>query len=180
LVDAVEWNTLPLDDQVTALRQLAFLENLAKRPHGAEEYLRRARDLPVRPEEKADIVIELVRLQRDAYSIDRAINELLSAMALLEPDDVVGEARLQETLGGLRLDAGDKDAARAAFGAALEAFRRLDDRAGQVRALIGAVQTDVGYHSENVAFWEAQRLLSRLRGPEADLLRRQLDEVDPR
>ncbi len=182
LVDAVEWNTLPLDDQVTALRQLAYLESDADRHHGAEEYLRRAWDVAVRPEDKVDIVIELTRLQRDVLGVNQATVEVLSALQVLDPDDLIGLARLQETLGGFRLEAGDHLSARDAFWKALETFRRLGDRQGEVRVLIGltAAFHALGDVRDLEAWNEARRLLARLRGPEAELLRRQLDAVDPK
>ncbi|MDX8035459.1 AAA family ATPase [Lentzea sp. BCCO 10_0856] len=182
LVDAVEWNTLSLDDQVTALRQLAYLESVAGRQHGAEDYLRRAHDLAVRPVDKIDIVIELGRLQRDAFGVDQAIRELSSVRMTLDPGNLIGEARLAETLGNLHFDNDDPESARSAFVEALEIFRRLGDRAGEVRALIGLVSvfrvTDPIQAAQ--ASGDARRLLTRLRGPEADLLRRQLDAVKPK
>lgn len=176
LVNAVEWNTLPLDDQVTALRQLAYLESVAGRPHGAEEYLKRARDLPVSPMDRADIIIELTRIRRDAFGLHQAISGLVSEP--LEPDDVVVRARLNEKLGNLRLEADEKLRAWEAFTAALVAFRRLGDRAGEVRALIGLAAAEPA--RSEVHREEARRLLTKLRGPEADLLWRQLDAVDPK
>lgn len=182
LVGAVERNTLPPDDQVTALRQLAYLESTAGRHHRAEEYLRRARDVALRPEDKVDIVIELTRLQRDALGVSQATVEILGALQELDHGDLIGTARLQETLGGLRLETGDHLSARDAFWKALETFRRLGDRQGEVRVLIGLT---AAFHAlddvRDVEAWnEARRLLTRLRGPEAELLRRQLDAVDPK
>ncbi|MGW4212170.1 KGGVGR-motif variant AAA ATPase [Lentzea sp. NPDC004789] len=176
LVDAVEWNTLPLDDQVIALRQLAYLESVAGRPHGAEEYLQRARDLPVRPEDTVDILIELTRIRRDAYGVGSAISALESEV--FEHRDFVGYARLGETLGNLRLEAHRPDSAAEAFMSALAVFRRHGDRAGEVRALIGLIAADPA--RSNVRQEEARRLLTKLRGPEADLLWRQLDAADPK
>ncbi|WP_143467041.1 KGGVGR-motif variant AAA ATPase [Lentzea kentuckyensis] len=178
LVDAVEWNSLPLDDQVTALRQLAYLETVAGRQRGAEEYLRRARDVAVQSEDKADIVIELARLRG---GLD-AIHEIATALQSLDSNELVARARLLEALGNHYLDTAQSEPAREAFSDAYEAFRRLDDRAGQVRALIGLTMA-LRFSDIEVArqTWdEARRLLTRLRGPEADLLRRQLDAVEPK
>lgn len=176
LVDAVEWNTLPLDDQVIALRQLAYLESVADRPHGAEEYLQRARDLPVRPEDRADIVIQLTRVRREAFGLGRAITAL--ELEPIEPDDLVGTARVKETLGNLRLEAHRPETAASAFWDALAAFRRLGDRAGEVRTLMGLAAADPA--QSGVHLREARRLLTKLRGPEADLLWRQLDALEPK
>ncbi|MEV6237352.1 hypothetical protein [Lentzea sp. NPDC051838] len=179
LVDAVEWNTLSLDDQVTALRQLAFLESTAGRHHGAEDYLRRALALPVAREDKADIVVELTRMKRDAFGLNEAIATLQS----VEPDVPVVEARLKEKLGNLLLEAGDEGAAQDAFSDAQDAYRRLGDRAGEVRVLIGlwtAYRREGSHDEANRYRSEARRLLSRLRGPEADLLWRQLEAVEPK
>ncbi|HEX8864551.1 MAG TPA: tetratricopeptide repeat protein [Lentzea sp.] len=181
LVQAVEWNTLPLDDQVTALRQLAYLESVARRHHGAEDYLRRALDLQV--DDKADIVIELTRLKRDAFGPEEAITTLESAAGALDPGDVAGAARLKEKLGNLRLETEEAEEALEAFEDALTSYRRLGDRAGEVRALIGlgAAYRDEGEVEDWHRHWaEARRLLTRLRGPEADLLWRQLEAFDPK
>ncbi|MGW6935457.1 KGGVGR-motif variant AAA ATPase [Lentzea sp. NPDC054927] len=182
LVDAVEWGTLPLDDQVTALRQLAYLEGVAGRNHGADEYLRRARDLAVRPEDRADIVIDFIRMAREDFGLDQAILELSISLSQLEPGDLVGSARLQETMGNLQLDNSELGVARSAFGEALTGYRRLGDRAGEVRALIGLISVfRDDDRARAIEVWdEARRVLTRLRGAEADFLRRQLDGLRPK
>ncbi|WP_189255362.1 KGGVGR-motif variant AAA ATPase [Lentzea flava] len=182
LAEALEWNTLPLDDEVNALRQLAYLEGAAGRPREAEDYLRRARDLPVRPEDKADIIIELTRIQRENYGTNVAIDALGDVVHSLELNDVIGKARLREKLGNLYLEVGDKPSARDVFIEALTAFRSLGDRAGEVRTLIGLVSAYRGADpAKAISHWqEAHRLLTRLRGPEADLLWRQLEAADPK
>lgn len=182
LVDAVEWNTLALDDQMTALRQLAYVESAAGRPHGAEEYLVRARDLPVGPEDKADIVIELARMQREAFGVEHAVRQLVSAVRSLDPSDLIGRARLQEKLGNLYLDLRASALAEPALLEALEAFRRLGDRSGEVRAQIGLATANRVQNPARSFFHaeQARRLLTRLRGPEADLLWRQLEALGPK
>ncbi|HEX7306279.1 KGGVGR-motif variant AAA ATPase [Lentzea sp.] len=172
LVEAVEWNTLRPDDQIVALRQLAYLESAADRHHGAEEYLRRAFDLAQDPEERADLIIELVRMQRDAFGVDHAILTLSTVAS----GEVVVDARINETLGTFRLEDRDPASAAMAFEHALMLYRRLGDRAGEVRALIGLAT--VSYDS--APRLEARRLLTKLRGPETDLLRRQLDALEPK
>lgn len=178
LVDAVERNSLPVADQVTALRQLSYLESVAGRRLGATDYLRRAYDEAVQPEDKADIVIELARLQGDLDGIQ----EVTTALQALDPDNLVAMARLLEALGNLHLDVGRPEQAREAFSDAYDVFRRLDDRAGQVRALIGLTMAlrFIEITLAQRSWSEAWRLLTRLRGPEADLLRRQLDAIEPK
>ncbi|MET8760113.1 tetratricopeptide repeat protein [Lentzea sp. NPDC004782] len=176
LLEAVERSVLPLDDQVTALRQLAYLETIVGRPHGAEEYLKRARDLPLSPMDRADIIIDLTRMRRAAFGLYPAIDGLLSEP--LEPDDFVGRARLSEKLGALWLEAEEEVRAQEAFGVALANFRRLGDRTGEVRTLLALVTAEPALSEVHRA--EARRLLTKLRGPEADLLWRQLDEAEPK
>ncbi|MFD5825499.1 KGGVGR-motif variant AAA ATPase [Lentzea sp. NPDC060358] len=172
LVEAAERSVLPLPEQISALRQLAYLASVAKRYHEAEEYLRRAFGLAQDAGERADLIIELVRMQRETFGVSHAIQTL----STVETDEIIVAARIHETLGTLHLDDGNPGLAVPAFDDALVNYRRLGDRAGEVRALIGLAAASHDSRPE----LEARRLLTKLKGPEADLLRRQLDALEPK
>lgn len=169
---AVARDRLPVDDRISALRQLAYLESVAGRFHKAEDLQRGAVGLARNPLDRADLVIELARMRLDAFGPDDAA----ATLTRFESDEPAVDARIQETLGEFYLVGGAEAAAEMAFDEALRLHRRLGDRAGQVRALIGLARAtnSVGHKVE------ARRLLTKLRGPEADLLRRQLDALGPK
>lgn len=172
---------LSLDDRVIALRQLAYLHTQARQYEAAAEYLREALTR-VSSGDVVDIAVELAQVQREAHGTEAANDELEEVLSTLDPADRRSHARLREAQGNLQLDSGDVELAVAAFEEALTMFRGLGDRAGEVRALIGLAGAfqDRDYDRAFASWDEARRLLTRLRGSEADLLRRQLDAVDPR
>ncbi|SER70736.1 Chromosome partitioning ATPase, Mrp family, contains Fe-S cluster [Lentzea xinjiangensis] len=180
LAEAVEQNTLLPGDQVSALSQLAYLDTAAGRYRRAEEHFLRALDLAEGSVEKADIIIALARMQVQAFGLSHAIHTLSAALASLDQREAGIEARLHEAVGALRVDNGEAVLAGDPYRAALKSYRRLGDRAGEVRALIGLAASAHDAESAIGIGEEARRLLARLRGPEADLLRRQLDSVAPK
>ncbi|WP_197288100.1 KGGVGR-motif variant AAA ATPase [Nocardia sp. NRRL S-836] len=178
---ALESGWLGTDDRVTALRQLAYLHTQAREYESAAGHLRQALTLGS-PGDVVDIAVELAQVQREAHGTDAANDELEAVLGALDPADRRSRARLREAQGNLQLDSGDVELAVTAFESALTTFRGLGDRAGEVRALIGLAGAfqDRDYDRAFTSWDEARRLLTRLRGSEADLLRRQLDAVDPR
>ncbi len=178
---ALSSRQLTVDDRVIALRQLAYLHTQARQYEAAAGHLRQALTL-VSSGDVVDIAVELSQVQREAHGTDAANDELEEVLGSLDPADRRSRARLREAQGNLQLDSGDVEPAVAAFEGALTTFRGLGDRAGEVRALIGLAGAfqDRDYDRAFASWDEARRLLTRLRGSEADLLRRQLDAVDPR
>ncbi|MFS8098892.1 tetratricopeptide repeat protein [Lentzea alba] len=178
----VEMAALPADYRVAALRLLAYLAADNSQDDSAVDFLRRARDEATEPQDRVDISIELARVQQVAHGADTAYQELARFLPSLASDDHAGKARLWEAMGNLRLDDQSRDLALEAFAEAHRMSLRAGDRAGEVRALIGLAEAhrihNPGESRANRE--EARRLLTRLSGPEADLLRRQLDAVDPR
>lgn len=178
---ALDSRHLSVDDRVIALRQLAYLHTQARQYEAAADHLRQALTL-VDSGDVVDIAVELAQVQREAHGTDAANDELEAVLGSLAASDRRSHARLREAQGNLQLDSGDVELAVAAFEEALAMFRGLGDRAGEVRALIGLAGAfqDRDYDRAFASWDEARRLLTRLRGSEADLLRRQLDAVDPR
>jgi MinD-like ATPase involved in chromosome partitioning or flagellar assembly/tetratricopeptide (TPR) repeat protein len=174
--------SLPPDYRVIALRVLAYLASSNGQDDSAADLLRRARDLAEGQQERVDISVELARVLRAVHGADEAYRDLAGILAALQPDDLVGRARLWEAMGNLRLDDENPRLAEEPFTEAHQMFRRAGDRAGEARALIGLAMAHRERHPgvSRVNREEARRLLTRLSGPEADLLRRQLDSLDPK
>ncbi len=94
--------------------------------------------------------------------------------------DGVTKARLLCLEGDLRVNGRDFERANYAFTHARTLYRRHEDRVGEVRAVLGLARAEkaAGLAGEMVAV--ARRLLAGLRGPEADSLRWQVDDLKGR
>lgn len=92
----------------------------------------------------------------------------------------LAKARLLCIEADLRMSGGHFDSAKVAFTNARTIYRLREDRFGEVRSVLGLARADKPEGKAANWLTQASRLASGLRGPEADSLRRQIEDLKGR
>jgi tetratricopeptide (TPR) repeat protein len=177
LRDAVSSGKLCQKDHFAALRRLGDVVAQRGNSDAAVEYLNAALTYAV--DLDADSVVDAAAAYLDVLyglghssDIDLALRRAHDAVA-----GGLAKARLLIIEAELRVNEHRFGDAKAAYAKALTLYRLSGDRFGEVRALLGMARAEKPEGTTGARLHEARRLVSGLRGPQADSLRRQVDDL---
>jgi tetratricopeptide (TPR) repeat protein len=179
LRDAVRSAKLGSEDHFAALRRLGDVADRRGNTDAAVRHLKAALTYAIdnldvdRTVDAAAAYLDLLRRLGHDDDIDFALRTTFAAVA----GEDAATARLLGIEADLRMNRNQVDRAKAAYTEARKLYRLRGDRPGEVRALIGLARTEKPEGNAVTSLQEAGRLVTGLRGPEADSLRRQIDDL---